>query len=188
MGAEGRAGCLEEGDLELSVGTKSGQGTLGKVRLGSLHTPRHPGHVPRVRTAQQQERKPCRAGWGSGAGGHVHRSACQLSHSARPTVMVTGPTSLDREPTSARHGVGSSPAGLTKALLHGLQPQPLLFAAEWLCARACLGLSEPICEMGEGGKETKVTILPWGVCDVLLCHRTGERLGRTSLRFGCLTP
>lgn len=73
MGVEGRAGCLEEVNLELSVGNRGGQGTLGKVRLGDVHT--HPGILATCpRSAHQQKRKPFRAGWGSGAGGHVYRS------------------------------------------------------------------------------------------------------------------
>lgn len=85
---------------------------LGKVRLGmgarwcSLHTPRHPGHLPQVLSSQ--ERKPCRAGWGSGEGGHVYRSTRQLSHGAKPTdppPRLTQPA-LTVSPLCARHGAG----------------------------------------------------------------------------------
>lgn len=80
-----RADCLEEVDSELSVGTRGGQRTLGKVRPGDVLCT-HPGILATCpRSAHQQERKPCWAGWGSGAGRRVYHSTCQLSHGARPT-------------------------------------------------------------------------------------------------------
>lgn len=112
MGVEGRAGCLEEVDLELSVGTRGGQGTPGKVRLGDvLHTPRHPGHVPQVRSSAGTEVMSGRLGqWGRRACLSLHLSAeswCQ-AHRSSPD---THPTSLDHGPTVCQAWGGEQPSG-----------------------------------------------------------------------------
>lgn len=105
-----RAGCLEEMDLGLSMGTGGGRRPLGKggLRVGagwcSLHTPRPLATCPPVLSSAGAEAVLGRLGqWGRRACLSLHSSAESLCQ-AHESSPETHPTSLVREPTVREAG------------------------------------------------------------------------------------
>lgn len=92
--------------------------------------------------------------WGRRACLSLH---CQLSHGARPTdppLILTQPV-LTMSPLCGRHGVGSSPAGLTKALLPGFQPWPSSLLPSDFVQGPLLASVSPSVKWGEGLKKLR---------------------------------